>query len=84
MNKKKDNKERKENRRRFEGVVVGNKMDKTVKVLVETKRIHPKYKKVVGYRKVYFARTEKDLQEGDAVTIKEARPFSKNVRWIVI
>ncbi len=81
MNQKKS---KKENRRRFEGVVVGNRMDKTVKVLVETKRIHPKYKKVVGYRKVYFAHTDKELNEGDVVTIKESRPFSKHVKWVVV
>ncbi len=72
------------NKRKLEGVVVGNKMEKTVRVLVETKRIHGKYKKVIGYRKVYFAYTDKNLEEGDKVKIQECRPISKQVRWIVI
>lgn len=71
------------NRRIIEGVVVSNKMEKTVKVLVETLTSHPRYKKVITRRKVFFAHTEKELKEGDKVKIKESRPYSKNVRWVV-
>lgn len=71
-------------RRIIEGVVVSNKMDKTVKVLVEYLTAHPRYKKVVKRRKVFFAHTEKELKEGEKVNIKESRPYSKNVRWVVV
>lgn len=72
------------NKKELEGIVVSNKMDKTVRVRVETKRIHPRYKKIVGYRKIYFAHTNKDLEEGEKVTIRESKPYSKNVKWIVV
>lgn len=81
MKKEEANKAKK---RELTGIVVSNKMEKTVRVLVERKKSHPRYKKVVNQRKIYFARTEKDLQEGDKVTIRESKPFSKNVRWKVI
>jgi small subunit ribosomal protein S17 len=71
-------------KRRLHGVVVGNKMEKTVKVLVERQKSHSRYKKVVNHRKVYFAHTEKELNKGDEVTIQENRPFSKKVKWIVV
>jgi len=74
----------KNKRRLLEGVVVGTKMDKTVRVLVESKTSHPVYKKVVKRRKVFFAHTEKELNEGEVVQIKESRPFSKNVKWVVV
>ncbi len=75
---------KKTNKRQLEGTVVSNKMEKTVKVLVETKRKHPVYKKVIGYRKTYFAHTNKELNEGDKVVIQESKPISKKVKWIVI
>lgn len=71
-------------RRTVQGKVISNKMQKTVKVLVETKTMHPVYKKVMNKRKVYFAHTEKELNEGEMVTIKESRPYSKNVKWVVV
>lgn len=71
-------------KRKLHGVVVSNKMEKTVRVLVERQKSHPRYKKIVNHRKIYFARTEKELQKGDEVTIQESRPFSKNVKWKVI
>ncbi len=76
--------EKKIKKRELTGVVISNKMDKTVKVLVERKKSHPRYKKVINQRKTYFARVEKDLQEGDKVTIRESKPFSKHVKWKVI
>lgn len=71
-------------RRILEGVVISNKMQGTVKVAIETKAAHPRYKKVVKIRKVFFAHTNEPLNEGDKVRIKESRPYSKNVKWIVI
>ncbi len=76
--------EKKTSKRKLQGVVVSNKMEKTVKVLVERQKSHPRYKKVVNHRKIYFAHTDKELQEGEKVTILESRPYSKNVKWKVI
>lgn len=71
-------------RRILEGTVVGNKMQGTVKVLVEYTKSHPKYKKVISRRKTFFAHSDEKIEEGVKVKIKESRPFSKNVKWIVI
>lgn len=71
-------------KREIEGVVVGNKMEKTVKVRVDTLLAHPVYKKVVKRKKVFFAHTENELEVGDKVTIRESKPYSKKVRWVVI
>jgi small subunit ribosomal protein S17 len=77
-------KEKETNKRKLQGVVVSNKMEKTVRVLVERQKSHPRYKKVVNHRKIYFVHTDKELQEGNKVTIQESRPYSKNVKWKVI
>lgn len=79
MAEKRDNK-----RKTLKGKVVSNKMEKTVKVLVETKQAHPVYRKVVNYRKAYYARANNPVNEGDIVTIMESKPYSKKVRWIVV
>ena len=71
-------------RREIEGIVVGNKMNKTVKVRVDTLEAHPVYKKVIDRKKVFFAHTEEDLEVGKKVTIRESKPYSKKVRWLVI
>ena len=75
---------KKDNKRRIEGVVVGNSMAGTVKVKVDKLERHPVYKKVVKRKKVFFARTSEELNIGDEVTIKESRPLSKKIRWIVV
>ncbi len=83
---KKVNKE--ENRigkkRMIEAVVTGNSMQNTVKVRVDTLESHPIYKKRVRRKKVYFAHSENELNIGDKVVIRESRPFSKKVRWVVV
>lgn len=67
------------------GVVVSNKMDKTVVVMVERTYIHPLYKKEVKVRKKYYAHDEKnECDEGDVVRIMETRPLSKLKRWRVV
>ncbi len=67
------------------GVVVSDKMDKTVTVLVETRGPHPKYGKVVIRGKKYYAHDENNsCVKGDEVTIEETRPFSKLKRWRVV
>ena len=71
-------------KKELKGVVVGNKMQNTVRVQIDTPQSHPVYKKVVNKRTVFFAHTEKELNIGDEVTIRESKPYSKNVKWIVI
>jgi len=66
------------------GVVVGNEMKKTIKVMVERQIRHPLYKKVIKKRKAYFAHDEYEkCKIGDVVRIVETRPISKIKRWRV-
>ena len=66
------------------GVVLSNKMDKTVVVVVERLVKHPKYKKYLRARKKYKAHDEKNsCGVGDQVEIVETRPLSKEKRWAV-
>lgn len=67
------------------GVVVSNKMDKTVAVHVERKVKHPMYGKFVKKSKKYLAHDEKnDCGIGDTVRIMETRPLSKNKCWRLV
>jgi len=64
------------------GVVVSNKMDKTIVVKVERRFAHPVYKKVVKTTKKYKVHDEKnECVEGDFIRIQETRPLSKEKRW---
>jgi len=66
------------------GLVASVKMDKTVVVTVETRRIHPLYKKSIKTTKKYKAHDENNAcQIGDKVIIVETRPLSKEKRWRV-
>jgi len=66
------------------GVVVSDKMDKTVVVLVERLVQHVQYKKYVKQRKKYKAHDpENRCKIGDVVTIVETRPLSREKRWLV-
>ncbi len=69
-----------------EGVVVSNKMDKTVTVRVERTVTHSHFHKVVKRAKKYYAHAEnsKEIQEGKKVRIVETRPLSKMKRWRVV
>ena len=69
-----------------EGVVVSNKMEKTVTVRVERTVTHPHFHKVVSRAKKYYAHAEnsKEIQEGKKVRIVETRPLSKMKRWRVV
>ena len=74
-----------EKRKVKEGLVVGDKMDKTVVVAVETRKVHPLYKKAIRVTKKYKAHDEKNACKiGDKVKIIETRPLSKEKRWRVI
>jgi small subunit ribosomal protein S17 len=66
------------------GLVVSDKMDKTVVVAVENRAAHPKYGKIVVRTKRYKAHDEENkCRTGDRVRIQETRPLSRTKRWIV-
>jgi small subunit ribosomal protein S17 len=66
------------------GFVVSNKMDKTVVVAVETRKVHPLYKKAIKRTKKYKVHDENNACEiGNKVKIVETRPLSKEKRWRV-
>lgn len=67
------------------GVVVSNKMDKTIVIAVERKVKHPKYGKFIKSRKKFTAHDEKNACNiGDTVKIMETRPLSKNKCWRLV
>ena len=64
------------------GVVVSNKMDKTIVVAVKWKEKHPIYGKFVNKTRKFHVHDEKnECGIGDTVRIMETRPLSKTVRW---
>lgn len=67
------------------GRVIGDKMDKTVIVAVDTPKRHPLYRKTVRRIVKYYAHDEeKKSKVGDTVKIEETRPLSKLKRWRVV
>jgi small subunit ribosomal protein S17 len=67
------------------GRVIGDKMDKTVIVAVDTPRRHPLYKKTIRRIVKYYAHDEENKSKmGDTVKIEETRPLSKLKRWRVV
>ena len=67
------------------GVVVSDKPNKTVTVLIERKYSHPVFKKVIKVRKKYNAHDENNkFKTGDKVSIIESKPFSKNKKFQVM
>ena len=67
------------------GIVVSDKPNKTVTVLVERKYQHPVLKKVVKVKKKYNAHDENNkFKNGDKVSIIESKPFSKNKKFQVM
>ena len=67
------------------GVVVSDKMDKTIVVAAKFKEMHPIYGKFVSKTKKYHAHDEQnDCHKGDTVLIMETRPLSKTKRWRVV
>lgn len=72
-------------RKTHKGVVVSNKMEKTVVVKLERTMQHPKYGKVITRaKKIYAHNEDKPLQIGDVVQVEETRPLSKLKRWRVV
>ncbi len=71
-------------RRKILGLVVSDKMDKTVSVEVIRKAMNPMYKKYVRVRNKYKAHDElNQYKVGDRVEIMESRPISHSKRWVV-
>ena len=67
------------------GVVVSDKPNKTITVLIERKYQHPVLKKVVKVKKKYNAHDENNIfKNGDNVSIVESKPFSKNKKFQVM
>jgi small subunit ribosomal protein S17 len=72
-------------KKRLKGVIISDKMQKTVVVQVERIKEHPKYKRRYKIHKKYKAHDEKEEYKiGDKVVIEECRPISKDKSWKVI
>jgi len=72
------------NRKEKIGVVVSNKMDKTVTVLVSQRIKHPVYGKYINRSRKFMAHDEANAcRIGDTISIVETRPMSRNKRWRV-
>ncbi len=67
------------------GIVVSDKMDKTIVVKVESQFKHPLYKKIVRRHKKFKAHDEENTcNEGDTVLIQESKPLSRDKRWTLV
>ncbi|MFN2451149.1 MAG: 30S ribosomal protein S17 [Candidatus Dormibacteria bacterium] len=66
-----------------EGIVVSDRMEKTVVVLIQEQKPHPLYKKVVRHTTRMKAHDESGAGVGDRVRIAETKPMSKEKRWRV-
>ena len=72
-------------KRVLQGVVVSDKNDKTIVVLVERRFTHPVMKKTVRRSKKYHAHDEQNVAKiGDVVRIEECRPISRNKTWMFV
>ena len=72
-------------KRVMQGVVVSDKMDKTVTVKVSRRIKHPLYKKFINRSKKYAAHDENNTCKiGDTVSIRECKPISKRKKWEVL
>lgn len=71
-------------RRRLIGRVVSDKMDKTVVVEIERRKLHRVYKKVIKERRRVMAHDESNaIKVGATVQILESKPLSRHKRWVV-
>ena len=69
-------------KKKLVGVVVSDKMDKTIVVEVARRVRHPRYQKVMTKYKKFYAHDENgEAEMGDTVQLVESRPFSKLKRW---
>jgi len=73
------------NKRKFRGVVVSHRMDKTAVVKVDRIKVHPKYGKRYRVSEKYKIHDEKnECKVGQEVVFEECRPISKEKRWRLI
>ena len=70
-------------RRRLTGIVISDKMEKTVTVQISRTYRHPLYRKVVHAKNKVYAHDELGCKIGDEVRIVESQPISRNKRWVV-
>ena len=67
------------------GIVISNKMEKTITVKIENRYSHPVYSKTLVKTKKYLAHDElEECNIGDQVLVEECRPLSKRKRWKLI
>jgi len=67
------------------GLVVSDKMQKTIVVEIQSRGRHPLYKKIIGHHRRFKAHDERgEAHMGDTVLIAETRPLSKEKRWRVV
>ena len=72
-------------KRILKGIVVSDKSDKTLTVLVSRKVMHPVYKKYIKRSKKYSVHDENNkYKTGELVTIQENKPISKTKKWVVL
>jgi small subunit ribosomal protein S17 len=75
----------KSGKKEFVGIVKSDKMDKTIVVSIETKTLHPLYKKYITRVKKVKAHDEKnEAGIGDRVRVRECRPISKEKHWTLV
>ena len=78
-------KREKRNRKTLVGTVVSDRMEKTIVVRIERRKLHPLYKKYITRTKKIKAHDEENsCQIGDLVKVIESRPLSKDKRWRVL
>lgn len=72
-------------KRQFEGTVVSISGNKTIKVQVESVKLHPKYNKQYKQRHNFAVHDEKNTAKvGDVVSFEECRPLSRSKRWVIV
>jgi small subunit ribosomal protein S17 len=72
-------------KRKLQGVVVSDKMQKTRVVAITRLKKHPRYKKYFKVTRRFKVHDEKnEYKVGDKVVIEETRPLSKEKRWIIV
>jgi len=69
--------------KKFSGVVISDKMQKSAVVVVESSWAHPLYKKIVRHSKKYLVDNQKKAKTGDKVIITECRPLSARKRFVI-
>ncbi|MDD2231820.1 MAG: 30S ribosomal protein S17 [Sphaerochaetaceae bacterium] len=73
------------NKKSFTGLVTSDKMDKTIVVSVDSRRLHPLYKKYVTTTKKLMVHDEgNEAHEGDTVRVTECKHYSKNTCWRLV